>query len=189
MTRFRRILLYVCLLLTGVAAAAWVRTQIDRDLVVRTGAGGRYYEWATIPGQLRFTVVNGWSGKHQPLRWYRGNPPRMPVFGLRVIRNWFPAGFVTTDGRQLVPAPAGVAGRTTVRVNYRIYTIPIAPLMLLFAAYPWALAWRTIRDRRTQRERLSQGLCPACGYDLRASSGRCPECGSPAASAPAVSLG
>jgi hypothetical protein len=44
------------------------------------------------------------------------------------------------------------------------------------------------RSYRTYRRRV-RGLCPACGYDLRATPGRCPECGTDAsqslASAPA----
>ena len=33
-----------------------------------------------------------------------------------------------------------------------------------------------------RRRRLEHGLCPKCGYDLRASSSLCPECGEPVAS-------
>jgi hypothetical protein len=44
---------------------------------------------------------------------------------------------------------------------------------LVFAILP-ALRLRSIL--RTRR-RIRLGLCPQCGYDLRASPDRCPECG------------
>jgi hypothetical protein len=46
----------------------------------------------------------------------------------------------------------------------------ITPLAALPAGL---IAWR----RRVPRRRVAKGLCPGCGYDLRASPENCPECG------------
>jgi hypothetical protein len=40
-----------------------------------------------------------------------------------------------------------------------------------------------LSKKRLHRRRLRQGLCPECGYDLRATPTRCPECGWSAATA------
>lgn len=55
-------------------------------------------------------------------------------------------------------------------------------VLLMFFIWGPALAIgvnSSIRARRVRvsRERTTRGLCPVCGYDLRASRLRCPECG------------
>jgi hypothetical protein len=65
---------------------------------------------------------------------------------------------------------------------------PLWPLALL-TAVPSAYFLRTVRRWRVRRRRARAGLCPSCGYDLRATPGRCPECGTEASGGSASSTG
>ena len=54
-----------------------------------------------------------------------------------------------------------------------LVTLPVWLLATLASLplYGPVFRWRQTRNRR------QAGLCPRCGYDLRASAGRCPDCG------------
>src|SRR5688572_11939658 len=56
----------------------------------------------------------------------------------------------------------------------RLITFPYWLPALALAALPAAAGVRLLVARRHARR---PGLCPRCGYDLRATPGRCPECG------------
>jgi hypothetical protein len=58
--------------------------------------------------------------------------------------------------------------------NFTEVFIPYWYPLGTFALLPTARLVRWVRIRR----RSSYGLCPSCGYDLRATPERCPECGS-----------
>ena len=60
-------------------------------------------------------------------------------------------------------------GGLTVRLPY-IVAVPVLALLP-------ALAGLRSRREALGRRRTRSGLCPGCGYDLRATPGRCPECG------------
>jgi hypothetical protein len=98
------------------------------------------------------------------------------------------AGPVTVDGRPYVAwsgdgrLEAGELRRTTLSsggAGVQLMTAVSVPY--------WALALGTtlcgvlsgwwLRNWQARRRLERAGLCPACGYDLRASPDRCPECG------------
>jgi hypothetical protein len=54
--------------------------------------------------------------------------------------------------------------------------VPYWPFVGLASILPLLWARHAYRDWRSAR-RMTAGLCPACGYNLRATPGRCPECG------------
>ncbi len=61
--------------------------------------------------------------------------------------------------------------------TYQHWAVAWWPIILLTAIYPVVCF---VRYRRGLKD-ASRGLCPSCGYDLRASPDRCPECGRAAA--------
>jgi hypothetical protein len=62
---------------------------------------------------------------------------------------------------------------------YRALVVPWWSVAAVFAMLPLARIAAWLRRRR----HAARGLCPRCGYDLRATPERCPECGMAAAAA------
>lgn len=60
--------------------------------------------------------------------------------------------------------------------NYSAVSIPYWPLVLISGILPCRRLRSRVSAYRRNR-RIAAGLCPTCGYDLRASKERCPECG------------
>jgi hypothetical protein len=119
---------------------------------------------------------------------------------LMSIRDWpdpFPVTFTSTprtakseqdwlhhDGSKPVPGRSGRAGFYRDSgflggpglgrgVAYTAWTAPYWALVTLFAI---PVVWRAGRVVAAKRQR-DAGLCPTCGYDLRATPDQCPECG------------
>jgi hypothetical protein len=75
--------------------------------------------------------------------------------------------------------PLGRLGFAYARIDYGSGELRLAAyfphwsVVALLAVLPAASVRATVRRRR----RTATGLCPSCGYDLRATPDRCPECG------------
>jgi hypothetical protein len=164
------------LLLCAAAAVAWVRSGTHLDVLLHVRSPRDVTMWVNDPWGVtyRLTRTNydmgwlkrtGWQVRSGPL------PPIVPP----------PAG--------MLPEPPGVRflgfewahGVYVPPIRYSaIYTdertvrvIPHWALVAATALFPGAWCLRRWHSRR----RYGAGLCPSCGYDLRATLGRCPECG------------
>ena len=176
----------VSLLLFVAVAALWVRSYLVSDdfdgvFVAHDGLpaeedppdpASHLYEidWYVFADSGRLYVSRYAYGKEargmqSPARlktgWrYRRRPPAHYTLYEKSALRWIGAGFSSHgDGTP----------RTTSSWHVAV------PFWLIAGAFAVLPAARAVARLRRRRHRV--GLCPRCGYDLRATPGRCPECG------------
>lgn len=162
MRKFADLLFKLCaaisLLVCVAVCVLWVRSYWVGDGCVWKPAAGddRYYSTALALGRWRFDAGH-WRTHEADFYRDISDPDYIEAdagalgFALEFLHDDTPAGHL----RLVFPmwAPAVVSG--------------ILP----------AMACIVYAHRRRANVRRAAGLCPACGYDLRATPGLCPECG------------
>jgi hypothetical protein len=155
--------------------ALWVRSYSLCDQASRLSE--RYGFLAVSQyGWLRLRVDRRPSADPSPhANWERNVFPAVRVrynpgpFPFR----WRWAGFAAGYGL------GGLASDTQADDRYYLLGFPLWFPAAAFAVAP-AIQARSFLIRRRRGRRRERGLCPRCGYDLRATPGRCPECGTTA---------
>ena len=160
--RLLNFLTVLSLLLCVAVMALWVRSYWRGDRVGYrwAGAGTQWHRdvsLASMSGQLSLTRS----------RWLAP--------GAAVEGGWYFDGRHARPGYDMDGGFGGIEHRTVAAPGRWLseFRVPTWTAVLVLAVLPAVAATRYWRDRR----RGTPGLCPACGYDLRATPGRCPECG------------
>jgi hypothetical protein len=168
------------------AGALWARSHRVLDMMGWTGEGAGAGVVASR-GQVsirlstyrvRPPIRTGWHREVQP------RPSRLAVPRGASTRT-LGQGADTYTSREWGAAGFGVRHNSNSNGTSVFLLVPHWFLVALGAIRP--VIWTMRRYRRWRaRRREDTGLCPRCGYDLRATPGRCPECGEAPTSAPAL---
>jgi hypothetical protein len=156
------------LFLAITAAIMWVRSYFIGEGIYRDGFSTM--SLTNSKGQIRLgrvTEADGSSYKETPTWGFdKQSPFDMAANGIGTSF----AGFYWYWGTRWYSDGTGGA-------NYHPYIL-IPHWSIVTAALILPAWWMVAFCRRRRRQwREDSGLCPRCGYDLRASKERCPECG------------
>ena len=163
--RLLNLLTALSLLLCVAVVTFWVRSHRTADLVhLRTQ--GRFFYATTYRGRL---LVGTWLRRdHDPSSITTGYHPFPAAQYDSIWTGRQPVAHPHLLGFHSWSAPDKIA-------SAREFAVPPAFPLVLAAAGP--VVWLFNRFRRGTLR--GSGLCPTCGYDLRATPDRCPECGTP----------
>ena len=176
-----------CLLLLAVTVGLWGWSHFGGSTVWRS-----YTRWEELGSAFR--------GRHDGVRWWNGRLvfqrweewARAPAHAAAGLEQWWwrraepfkasrdarPA--VPTTGRPIQNTGFNVAGveYATFRLGATTSRFLAVPLWMPAAVLGTAASMLAPKHPHgLRRRRRRKGLCPDCGYDLRATPGRCPECG------------
>jgi hypothetical protein len=120
-------------------------------------------------------VIHGWP-THEGLS-LRSGPTGAAGFGIPILFDGarFQRGFLLPG--ILKEWGNGTAGSAAIPVSGWDVVVPWPWLQAIASFLCIPVCIRLLQLHRYQR-RQTRGLCPLCGYDLRATPDRCPECGS-----------
>ena len=149
----------VSLLLCVVSLTLWVRSHIIADQLSQGGIGW-YVLINSDHGVLAYVIGDESTPLDPPYPWRR-NSVRGATFG---------GGFDATVGSSVSHFKSG-----TTPVRQRAWWV--SHWVICAATIPLPLWCSVGLSKRKRRQRLKEGRCLACGYDLRGTPNRCPECG------------
>ena len=179
----RRASLTLLLALTAATGVFWVRSYfameaVSKDVLHGTKLDGRWWKAGAMSSRGVIRVGFGRRTfrvdkqeihyETTPVWWIRYPPPALSLYPRDYGINLGPFG--ANHFNQSWRSPAGDRWQTNTGQDVQM---PHWFVMLALLAWPAKRATAHIRAQQTRR----RGLCPACGYDLRATPDRCPECG------------
>jgi hypothetical protein len=188
MRRFGRrmsdVLTGLSLLLFVAATALWARSYRFEDILCLWDADGEL----ALSSQRGLICVSA-SNVHGPpghalIRWPAHPPTELrpsPLAGGSLFNRLGFAHDARLQRGGYVGLPLELQNRGLIVPDpfvSRLYVLPFWAVCALAGALP-VLRWALCPLRRGIRSKLRRrhGLCPRCGYDLRATPDRCPECG------------